>query len=241
MMVERVRWLGRQARAITTVCVVCCGGGCAFLPDAGRPVAPYRPEAKPFLPQPSVELTAIPSVGSADGLSSGATSEASAGSSETVGRVLRSGDRLLVTIHAPPEPFSSQHVVDEKGQINLPFIGVMTVAGKSCSQAQKDIEAEYIGQKIYKMVTVIIVPPESEYSVSGEMLRPGPYPLTRNQTVLQALARAGRYTDYADQSRVFLIRGNDRIEISLDDIRKGKQRDVVVIPGDVIEVPRSPW
>lgn len=117
----------------------------------------------------------------------------------------------------------------------------MTVAGKSCSQAQKDIEAEYIGQKIYKMVTVIIVPPESEYSVSGEMLRPGPYPLTRNQTVLQALARAGRYTDYADQSRVFLIRGNDRIEISLDDIRKGKQRDVVVIPGDVIEVPRSPW
>ena len=156
-------------------------------------------------------------------------------------RVLRKGDRLQVTIYAPPQPFTSPYVVDEDGRINVPLIGAMVVAGKSCAEAQRTIENNYIDQKIYKTVTVIIVPPESEYAVSGEVVRPGPFPLSRDLTVLQALGRAGRYTEFADKTKVFLIRNNDRVGIDLDEIRDGKRRDVVIIPGDVIEVPRSKW
>jgi protein involved in polysaccharide export with SLBB domain len=56
-----------------------------------------------------------------------------------------------------------------------------------------------------------------------------------------ALGRAGRYTEYADQSRVILTRDNQRVEIDLDEIRNGKRKDIIVIPGDVIDVPRSRW
>lgn len=156
-------------------------------------------------------------------------------------RVLRKGDRVQVTIYAPPEPFSSPNVIDEEGRINFPLIGPIVVAGKTCSDAQQAVEKAYIDKKIYKTVTVVIVPPEGEYAVTGEVIRPGPYPLTRDQTLLQALARAGRYTPYADKTKVYLTRNNDRVEIKLDDIREGRRKDIVIIPGDVIEVPLSPW
>jgi len=160
---------------------------------------------------------------------------------EKTDRVLRKGDRVQITLYIPPEPFSCQSVVDEDGRINFPLIGGMIVAGKSCGEAQRFVEKTYIEEKIYKTVTVIIVPPDSEYAVTGEVLRPGPYPLTRDMNLLQALGRAGRYTEYADKTKVTLTRNNNRVEIKLDDIRAGKRRDIVIIPGDVIEVPRSPW
>jgi polysaccharide export outer membrane protein len=131
--------------------------------------------------------------------------------------------------------------VDEEGRINVPLIGAMAVAGKSCGVAQRLIEKAYIDQQIYKNVTVIIVPPEGEYTVSGEVIRPGPYPLGRDQTLMQALSRAGRYTEFADQRRVFLLRNNERVEINVDEVREGKRKDIVIISGDVIEVPRSKW
>ena len=103
------------------------------------------------------------------------------------------------------------------------------------------IEKAYIDQQMYKSVTVLNVPPEGEYTVSGEVIRPGPYPLGRDQTLMQALSRAGRYTEYADQHRVFLLRNNERVEINVDEVRDGKRKDIVIISGDVVEVPRSRW
>lgn len=246
--------IGALARAMLVLSLC---GGCAGLPKAGDATAPYRPDARPYVVKPAA-ATEVPAGRAAEVVvrrkperaaaaprqeepgPAAVTNEDVSATHDAIGRVLRSGDRLMVTIYAPPEPFSAQHVVDERGQINLPYIGTVPVAGKTCSQAQKDIETQYVDEGYYKSktVTVIIVPPESEYSVSGEVLRPGPYPLTRNQTLLQALARAGRYTDFADPHRVFLIRDNDRKEINLDEIRSGKKTDIVIIPGDVIEVPR---
>lgn len=229
--------------SISGVVAACVAAGAAILtgcaspaPSRVAPVQPYRP----------VEVRTVPRPGPArlGDVMPGAVGGEATNTLESIspeGRVLRSGDRLQVTIHAPPEPHTFPHVVDEQGNINLPLIGSFRVAGRSCADAQRLIEKEYVDQKYYKTVTVIIVPPEGEYSVTGEMVRPGPYPLTRNLTLTMALARAGRYTEYADQSRVMLIRDNRRVVINLDEIRKGKRKDIIIIPGDVIEVPRSPW
>lgn len=213
------------------------GVGCQSARPARAPaVAPYRPVEKRDVPRPGLARVddVMPRLGH----------QSTSNALEVVnneGRNLKSGDRLQVTIYAPPEPSSFPHVVDENGNINLPLIGTFRVAGRTCGEAQDLIEKEYIRQQYYKTITVIIVPPESEYSVTGEMVRPGPYPLTRNLTLTMALGRAGRYTEYADQKRVILTRNNQRVEIDLDEIRSGKRKDIIVIPGDVIEVPRSPW
>lgn len=226
---EQVRcWAGALAVALVA--------GCATpIPVRVTPVKPYRPVEDRTVARPGPTRVG-------DMLTDLGGGVASNGALETVnneGRVLRGGDRLQVTIHAPPEPTSFPNVVDEQGNINLPLIGAFRVAGRTCAEAQRLIEKEYIDQKIYRNVTVIIVPPESEYAISGEMVRPGPYPLTRNMTLLQALSRAGRPTDYADKHRVILRRNGQSVEIDLDAIRAGKQKDIIIIPGDVIEVPRS--
>ncbi|MEI6168532.1 MAG: polysaccharide biosynthesis/export family protein [bacterium] len=218
--------------------------GCVTGPRSVAGVDPYRPQLqRTITPPPSraakpektedlrERVTTAPT----------GTNKAWAAVMEQTERVLRKGDRIQVTIYAPPEPFSCPHVVDEEGRINIPLIGTMEVAGKSCGAAQRLIEKAYIDQQIYKTVTVIIVPPEGEYTVSGEVIRPGPYPLGRDQTLMQALSRAGRYTEYADQHRVFLLRNNERVEINVDEVRDGKRKDIVIISGDVVEVPRSRW
>ncbi len=226
---------GWQVATVMSLLLLGFCSGCLALRNGG-PVAPYRPLASPMTRNDlrtapaSTRETVAPVI---------ATNDFPQREVDNLGRTLRSGDRLVVTIHAAPEPFSSQYVVDEQGRINLPYIGAVPVAGKSCAQAQKDIEKDYIDQKYYKTVTVSIVPPESEYSVSGEVLRPGPYPLTRNLTVLQALARAGRFTEYADKTKIRLIRGSEVVTINAVAITDGKQKDITIIPGDVIEVPRT--
>lgn len=226
----------REVAGVLTLALGLAAGCQSSLPSKAPAVAPYRPVEKRDVPRPGLARV--------DDVMPRVSRQASSNALEAVnneGRTLKSGDRLQVTIYAPPEPTSFPHVVDEQGNINLPLIGTYRVAGRSCAEAQDLIEKEYISQKYYKTVTVIIVPPESEYSVTGEMVRPGPYPLTRNLTLTMALGRAGRYTEYADQSRVTLTRNNQRVDINLDEIRSGKRKDIIVIPGDVIDVPRSRW
>jgi protein involved in polysaccharide export with SLBB domain len=226
-----------QGTAWLVMLALGAAAGChSSLPARAPVVAPYRPMERPDVPRPGLARV--------DDVVLRAVRPAASNEMEVVsneGRTLKSGDRLQVTIYAPPEPSSFPHVVDEQGNINLPLIGAFRVAGRTCGEAQDLIEKSYIERKYYKTITVIIVPPESEYSVTGEMMRPGPYPLTRNLTLTMALGRAGRYTEYADQRRVILTRNNQRVEINLEEIRSGKRKDIIVIPGDVIEVPRSAW
>jgi protein involved in polysaccharide export with SLBB domain len=56
---------------------------------------------------------------------------------------------------------------------------------------------------------------------------------------LQALARAGRFTEYADPTKIRLIRGSDIVTINAKAITMGTQKDITIIPGDVIEVPKT--
>ena len=209
--------------------------GCGTV-EPGRitPMAPYRPVEVRTVPRPG--LARLGDVQPDIPASAATNIQETVG---TQGRVLKGGDRVMVTVYAPPEPFNFPHVIDEQGNINMPLIGPFRVAGRTCAEAQRLIEKEYIDQKIFKTVTVNIVPPEGEYSIIGEMVRPGSYPLTRPITLSQALSKAGKYTDFADQKRVYLTRNNERTEINVLAIREGKNRDIIIIPGDVIEVPRG--
>jgi len=225
--------------------VLLVAAGCATGPTPGPELMPYRPIPVRQAVHPVPALSARASLPKAPGRNPTAVAETATNtavfSPVSAERYLRKGDRIQVTIYAPPQPFTSPHVIDEDGRINVPLLGTMKVAGKSCGDAQREIEKAYLDQKYYKTVTVIIVPPESEYAVAGEVIRPGPYPLSRDMALQSALARAGRLTEWADPHRVFLIRGNDRIEINMDDIKEGRRLDVTIIPGDVIDVPRAKW
>ena len=162
-------------------------------------------------------------------------------SAEDQSRRLQAGDRLEIHLRAIPNPENMKSVVDENGTLNFPFIGAIKVVGLTCSEAERLVEKAYVDGGIYRHITVIIVPPESEYAVQGEVLRPGPYPLSRDMTLMQALSRAGRFTEFADATRVKLIRGKETLEINVKRIEQNKEKDIIVKPGDVILVPKSIW
>jgi len=119
----------------------------------------------------------------------------------------------------PPDqsqPF--QTVVDEFGKVNLPYIKDVPIAGKTKSEAEKLIEKAYVDGAIYKSITVVILPPEEPYFVRGEVKKPGSYVLARDLTVLQAVAIAGGYTEFADQPRSRWIRDTRKFTLNLKKI-----------------------
>jgi len=81
--------------------------------------------------------------------------------------------------------------------------------------------------------------------VFGEIRSPGVHPLTFNMRVLDAIARAGGFNEFAQQDEVRIIRGDaERPEVIHADIkamlRRGDRRgDHLLKPNDVVFAPRT--
>jgi polysaccharide biosynthesis/export protein len=82
--------------------------------------------------------------------------------------------------------------------------------------------------------------------VLGDVLRPGGYPITTNNsqmTVLQAVANAGYANHTAAVGKSKLVRktaaGVEEVDLPLNAMQKGKSPDVALLPDDVVYVPFS--
>ena len=77
-------------------------------------------------------------------------------------------------------------------------------------------------------VTVIVqVINSQQFNILGEVFKPGAYPLTRTTTVLDAIAVAGGFRDFAKQKDVYILRqnpngGESRIRFNYKKVIKGK-------------------
>src|SRR2546425_11364549 len=130
-------------------------------------------------------------------------------------------------------------VVRPDGKISLPLIGELSASGKSTVELQKEVAqrlAQYISQPT---VNVIVKEVNSaKVSVLGEVKTPGMYKIKDRATVLDAVALAGGFTEYAKRDKVTVIRveanGDQRhIKVNLDDQIKGKRADpFYVLPYD---------
>ena len=80
-------------------------------------------------------------------------------------------------------------------------------------------------------------------TVEGEVNRPGRYPIEGQLTLLGAISTAGGITRFGSGD-VKLRRVDPKtgkavvLEVSLKDVRSGKQADLALLPNDVITVPR---
>jgi len=102
---------------------------------------------------------------------------------------------------------------------------------------------------ILKPEDVVVVPASSKNAVfvMGEVKNPGPIPLEQEGglTILQVLARAGGFSQFAKPSRTVIIReegsGKQIIPVDVEKIIDNPQggKDVVLKPGDVVFVPQG--
>ena len=216
-------------------------GGCSSTPQPHRPVPRFVPRqhvdaslAAAAATAPSSRPPAVVAVPAAPAAPDVIESFSS--------RTLQPGDKLTITLIVPglAQPMTFQAVVDEFGSLNLPLINQIKVSGRTKSESEKMIEKAYVDGEFYRVVTVIIIPPEVEYYVRGAVQRPGGYPMVRDLTVTRALAIAGGYTEYADPTSIRVSRANRTFQLNARKIETGEDSDPTVQPGDVIVV-KEKW
>ena len=146
------------------------------------------------------------------------------------------------------EDLSKVVTVRPDGMISLPLIGEVKAGGRTPVELQKAITRK-LGRFQKNAVVSVLVQEINSYRVFilGEVTRPGTYSLKRRTTLLQALALAGGFTEFASKNRIIVIRegggvksGGEKMVIRFKDIvdaKKGLKGNLVLRPGDTIFVP----
>jgi len=131
------------------------------------------------------------------------------------------------------------YLVDEKGNVNFPFVGDINVIGLSTAQAgekiQKALEA-YVGA-----TSIVVKFIDNQVTVVGEVQRQGVFPFTQDKlNIYEALGLGGGITRYGDRKNIILMRHvGDKImhyKLNLTDSKIATKDYYYVLPNDVIVV-----
>ncbi|HMO51376.1 MAG TPA: polysaccharide biosynthesis/export family protein [Kiritimatiellia bacterium] len=153
---------------------------------------------------------------------------------------LQVGDPVLIHLRGIyPRDETVEDVVDEEGNVTIPHIGDIPAVGKSTSQLESEIRSLYIDGGFYRTITVNVVMPQRLFFIRGEVRSPGRFPLAGGLTLMQAIAAAGGYTEFANQRNVKLIRGGTTQTVNVRQIERNPDLDIRLESGDVIVVERS--
>jgi polysaccharide export outer membrane protein len=130
------------------------------------------------------------------------------------------------------------------GRISLPLLNDVMVAGLTPMELRKELVSRLALYTPAPEVSVIVREVHSfKVSVVGQVKTPGRYDLKGRTTVLDLLATAGPFTDFAAPRRIFVIRTNElgsaRIPFNYDKVVAGeaKHANFVLQPGDIVVVP----
>jgi len=112
------------------------------------------------------------------------------------------------------------YIVDEAGDIELPVLGKVHVAGLKRTEVEQTVKELLLNQIIDPMVHVNLI--NAKVSVLGEVNRPGQVAMTTDRlTILEALAAAGDMTPYGMRENVLITREvNGKLEFARLDLRR---------------------
>jgi polysaccharide biosynthesis/export protein VpsN len=153
---------------------------------------------------------------------------------------LRSMDPVVINLLGIPLEKQIETVIDEKGNLTIPYIDdPVTARGLTTSELERKIQRIYTDGKIYRNITVNVITTAKIYYMEGEVVRPQEYPLSRRTTLLQAIAAASGYTEYANESKVTITRNGQLLKYDAKYLEKHPEEDPLVEAGDRIKIHRS--
>ena len=141
--------------------------------------------------------------------------------------------------------------VDNAGNITLPLIGKVVASNKTVPELQAEIADAYGARYLqHPQVSVLVTESGSlRVTVSGEVEKPGIYPIESQMTLVQALASAEGFSEIGDVHNVLVFRtvNGQRLfsRYDIEAIQEGTLVDPVLTGNDVVVVPsstgRSAW
>jgi polysaccharide export outer membrane protein len=153
------------------------------------------------------------------------------------------GDLLEIVVWKNDD-LSGEFRVRPDGKFSMPLIGDVVAQGKTTGEINNQIQTKLELFIESPFVSTIIRETASNLVyVLGEVTTPGAYPIQGSMTVLQALALAGGFTEFAIRDRMVLVRGSGETQQNFAlSYRKilaepGGEFNMVLERGDTLVVP----
>jgi polysaccharide export outer membrane protein len=158
--------------------------------------------------------------------------------------VLKPLDPIVIKLSGPTDLANVEDYLDAEGDINLKYIpDPVRASGKTGTQLERHIKNLYEDvHKIYRknQITVTVLIPSKNYTVSGEVNRQGQYALSAGITLSRAISIAGGFSQWAKKSKIVVQRNDGSQEVcNFDRIKDNKEEDLLLRSGDIIFVDKA--
>ena len=160
------------------------------------------------------------------------------------GYVIGVDDVLSILFWRDKDLSAPEITVRPDGKVTLPLLNDVQAAGLTPEQLRDsvlDAARKYVEDP---NPTVIVKEIKSrKVFITGQVEKPGPYPLNGTVTVLQLIATAGGLRDFADGKNISVIRVRDGkqsvFEFNYQDLLKKRYltQNIELTPGDTVVVP----
>ena len=156
------------------------------------------------------------------------------------------GNDDVLAINVWNEPNISRSIpVRSDGKISLPLVGEVQAAGRTPMKLEQEIASRLQNFISQPEVSVMVQQINSQkFNVLGQVGHPGTFVIANSPTVLDAIALAGGFRDFAKQKAIYVLRQNadgteTRLPFNYKDVIKGKNlaQNVKLQPRDTIIVP----
>ena len=154
------------------------------------------------------------------------------------------GDKLRIEVYKDSQLSQSVQVRPD-GKITLPLIGDLEASSRTPLELRDTITASLKDYVTNPTVTVIVVEAlASQVYVMGEVTHPGTMQLHGPTTILQALAMAGGFKEFANTKDVKVLRPRggsntsmETIRFNYKDVLNGDAKPFYLRSGDTVIVP----
>jgi polysaccharide export outer membrane protein len=156
------------------------------------------------------------------------------------GFIIGPEDQIEVTVWADNR-IGGPLLVRPDGRISMNLLGEVQAAGRTPADLGNDI-AELLKQKDIlrrPQVNVKVLQVNSKkYSINGEVMKTGSFPLVVETRIMEALVNAGGFKDFANKKDIVIIRGTERLKFNWNEVVRGKkpEQNVYLQHGDIIIV-----
>jgi polysaccharide export outer membrane protein len=153
-------------------------------------------------------------------------------------------DDVLKILFWRDEAMSGDVIVRPDGKISTPLLNDIQAAGLTPDELRLRINEEAARYIEDPNATVVVKQINSrKVFITGEVEKPGPYALTGPMTVLQLIANAGGFKEYAKRDGILIMRteAGRQVQLTFDymAVVRGRklQQNVELKPGDTVVVP----
>ena len=158
--------------------------------------------------------------------------------------VIGSEDVLYIHVWGEEKTLSKQVTVRMDGKISMPLVDDIQATGITPLQLKEKLTEKLKDFVDAPNVTVIVMEANSfKVYVSGQVKSPGVLRLRTETSLAQALSMVGGFTDWANQSKIIIIRKENgkekRFTVNYKKIIQGKDlnSNITLKRGDTIIVP----